>query len=201
MPKKTSAILGLYIRPTRDANYFHIHASAVWVGLTPQDMQDIDNGAGLRAPVANDRIRNVCDDDALYLRGLRLGSLTVTSQGDSDSANRRLYAWGVEYRNVFSVDRQSAEGMAKTLAAIERRMEAIAVKYGQPATFGAYLLRMADAIGATRIVIPAGEIRSSYDDRQHRVLSLDDGAYAVDRLVANWVAETRSASVSASEAN
>src|SRR5262245_39893407 len=55
---RTSATLGLLVRETRDGDWYHVNADPVWIGVTPDDMRNIDEGYS-REPIASDRIRNV----------------------------------------------------------------------------------------------------------------------------------------------
>ena len=196
---KTSATIGLYIEQTKDNGYISFRASAVWVGLRPSEMKRIDDNDDIASiNVRGDRIRNVggwYDGDGL-INGIYLRNLTVNSQGNDDrtSADRGLYAFEVDYRNVFSVNRADAEKMALSLSKIEKRMQALYDTYGNPATFGAYLLRVADAIGASRIVV-ARDKASSYDDCQHRIMELSSGAQHVDGMVRTWQESHKPATV------
>ena len=183
MPKSTPIRLGLYVTDKRERDWYHVHATAVTIGPTRWEMQQVDEGTPHNVP--HDRIRNCGRYDECG--PLDLDSLTVTSQGDDHPAEtRRLYGWDVEYRNIYSVDARRAERMHKTLSTITRRMERTADKYGRPATFGAFLARVAEAIGADAIVLPNDRRASSYDDRTHRILSIADGIYAVDRMIDAW---------------
>jgi hypothetical protein len=80
--------------------------------------------------------------------------------------------------------------MAKTLTTIEKRQEKISEKYGRPATFGAYLARVAQAIGAAFIVTPTGANRGwSYSESDQRFWSIADGISHVDHLIRQWQTE------------
>lgn len=184
------ATLGLFIETKQEQGFYHVTAHPVWIGLTPDERADIDAGRYQSRPdVHCDTIRNASTRYTLWQGGLHLDHLRVTSQGnDSDGARRRLYGWEVEYRDVYTVDRREAARMHKTLTAVERKLDALNDRYGRPATFGAYLLRVAAALGATRIVLPKRE-RESYDRCEPRVLELGEAAYRVDQLVEEWVAE------------
>lgn len=185
--KTTSAVLGLYVHPdASDRDYYHLRAYPVWIGGTPDDLAAIDRGEPLSRPL-RDQICNVSDYHRQQLGGLDLHQLMVNSQGDNGSSERHLYGWEVEYRDLFSIDLRKAQQMAKTLATIEKRIDALNEKYGRPGTFGTYLLRVADAIGATRIVWPQGVERSSYSEREHRIMSLYNGSSYVDGQVREWV--------------
>jgi hypothetical protein len=80
--------------------------------------------------------------------------------------------------------------MHKTLTTIEKRQDKISEKYGRPATFGAYLARVAQAIGADAIVTPSGAQRGwSYSESEQRIWTIADGISHVDHLIRQWQTE------------
>ena len=191
--KKSAVRLGLYITDERDrsfgGDYYHVRASVVVIGLDAHEMRNIDQGIHRSEPVKADRIRNVSDEP---IHGLALNNLQVTSQGNSDDTTRHLYGFDVEFRNVFSVDARKAAAMHKTLTTIDKRMATVTEKYGNPATFGAYLARVAQAIGADAFVLPSNDPPAkswTYDNIAHRILTVADGIYHVDGRVRAWVNE------------
>jgi hypothetical protein len=183
MPKTPAVRIGLYVTETSEERFYHVRATAVILGPTLWELRQVDQGRAHNVPA--DRIRNPSgsgesDGTALYLE-----NLTVNSQGDSDA--RRLYGWGVEYRQVFSIDARKAALMVRTLTTIDRRMERADQKYGRAATFGSYLARVADAIGADAIVRPPSKATGwSYDDNAHQIDNIKDGIYQVDRMIDRW---------------
>jgi hypothetical protein len=188
---KTSATIGLYIEVEKKDSWFHVRANVVFVGLKPSEMADIDAGRSISRDVNSDTIRNVGGYDADESpNGLYLDSFRVNSQGNNDDDTRHLYAWEIEYRDVYSIDARKARKMADTLATVEKRMAKVEEKYGRPMTFGAYLLRVADAIGASRFVIPA-KVRGSsdYRYREHSIRDLASGASMIDGIIRTWIDE------------
>lgn len=189
--KRTLAVLGIYLTEVRDGGYYHVRGSAVWIGATPHEMREIDQGREV-GTIPYDRIRNVREMEAA-VPGMDLSDLYIGSQGCDEDSPRRLYGWEIHYRDVHSIDRRRAERMARTLKSIEARMERTNAKYGRATTFGGYVLRVADAIGATRIVLREASEKASrgwsYDHSSHRILDLRDGQYAVDQLVRTWATE------------
>jgi hypothetical protein len=182
--QKDPTTVGLYVRTERDRDYFHVFATAVTIGLTAWDRRLID--AGSTTDVRPDTIRNFRDE---LFNGMWLNHLTAVSQGSNTDTTRHLYGFGLEYRNLFSVDSREAKNMAKTLASIEQRMARLATRYGAPATFGAYLARVAAAVGATRFVFPRAGAVDAFRPGDHTVVAVDDGIYRVDGLVRAWVQE------------
>jgi hypothetical protein len=74
--------------------------------------------------------------------------------------------------------------MARTLRAVERSLQRVADKYGPPASFGAYLLRVMDALGLTTVV----EGRPTHGERwisgyRYRWHNPQEAAGLVDRRV------------------
>lgn len=182
--------LGLYVTEERDRNYgdyYHVRASVVVIGPTRYEMQRIDQGE--RLSIDYERIRNVSDE---LHGGLFLNDLMVVSQGNSEDEPRKLYGWEVRYQNVHSIDLREATRMHMTLSLVERRMEKVEAKYGRAMSFGAYLARVAEAVGASAFVSQAtktGRGGWSYDDQPQRVRTISDGIYHVDNLVQTWVEE------------
>jgi hypothetical protein len=193
MKTKDTTRLGLYVNEQKDGDYYHLTASVVRIGLDAYEQRLADAGQNHGSATAN-TIRNASGE---LMRGLWLKDLEVRSQGEMHATPRRLYGWSVEYRNVFSVELREAERMAKTLKTIHARMEKADQTYGRPATFGAYLARVAVAIGADTFIRPDGPQRGwSYAENGQRVMSIGDGVYHIDRMIQKW-AEPAPAEVSA----
>jgi len=196
--RPTPATLGLYVREEHDntfgGGYYHVKAHPVWVGRTPEEYRDIDAGRQVD-DVSRTQVRNASTRYELH-QGLYLDGLMVNSQGCSRDTTRHLYGFEIEYRDVFSVDARTAERMHKTLSTIERKMSKLADQWGRPATFGQYLLRVAAALGATRIVLPRKDARDgSYADMDLRIEDLRTGASCVDYRVEQWIAAGQPATV------
>jgi hypothetical protein len=177
----------LYIEEVHDSGYFHLYARPVFVGKRPSDLRRIDEGATLSIP--HDQIRNCTDGFSDELpSGLYVNNLRVTSQGSTDKRDRGLYGIGVEYSQPHSVDLETARKMAATLTRIENRLDKLIEKYGRTSSYSGFVLRVADAIGATRIVFP-GRARGSqwgYDGLEHSICELADGAARLDGIVRRW---------------
>ena len=155
-------------------------------------MADINRGLDLDRlrNVPGDRVRNVSTYDRV--NGLHLNDFACTSQGNDADEPRRLYGFEIEYRNVFTVDRREAERMAKTLRTIDARMDKVIERFGRPTTFGAYLLRVANAIGATRFIFQNGRSKGwSHEDHDYDICDLWYGALRVDGLVREWMQENQ----------
>ena len=194
--KKYRVRLGLLIQTTHDrdsylGNYFHVRAYPVTIGRTQWEQQyhdaRIDAGKvdDSYNDIAADTIRNAGSDD--LCNGLRLGSLRIDSQGKDDDQPRHLYGFDYEYKDVFSVDTRRAGQMFKTLQTIEKKTAALEEKYGRPATFGAYVARIANAIGADAIVFVTTPDSGWHNKNGHRLYNLGDGAGRIDGIVREWI--------------
>lgn len=185
--RQSKTRLGLYVTETRDSGYYHVNATMITIGLRPYELRAVDAGEAIGRDVNADTIRN-CGDE--LVNGWYLNNLTVCSQGNNDSATRSLYGWEVRYRDVYAVDLSSAKRMAKTLTSLEQRMSRLYASFGHATTYGGYLARVAQSLGATAIVLPNGKQYGwSYNDNEQRVLNIADGVYTVDAMVRTWADE------------
>lgn len=125
-----------------------------------------------------------------YVRpnGLYLRDFCVHSQGDNRSKDRPegpLYSWQIRYSRVHSVDLNEAEAMAKTLRTIQRKLDALKAKLGREASFGAFVVRVADALGAEAIEMPPYKGDPRRDERVYHTLG--DAVYPIDRMIHDFV--------------
>jgi len=74
---------------------------------------------------------------------------------------RGIFRRVVRYRDVKILDQLAAEGAARVLGRINRKMSKLDAELGDTGTVGCFLLHAAKAIGATRfqVVLPEGESR------------------------------------------
>jgi len=143
-----------------------------------------DHYLRLRADVV---ARDTYRDDEAYTTAFplpdELRDLCATAQADaSDAADNpgRSYGWAVEYR-PYSVSLYDAERMVKVLRRIDASMRRAADKYGDAPTFGAYVARLADALGAS-IVGPAPAAWGT----RYRTYTGRDAAAWIDGRVYAW---------------
>lgn len=155
--------LALKIVETLDNGYYHIHAHVVTVPPSGETVGYIDS---------YDTVGK------LWMQGL-----TVKSQGNQSDTDKRLYGFDVVYRNMYEVDTREAGRIAHTLQTIQKRMDRLSDKFGRPTTFGQFMGRVANAIGAKFIVF---ESQRSNPGLQFLEVSL--GIDKIDRIVADWVA-------------
>lgn len=183
MAKTPRTQLGLYIYVERRDGYFHVRAYPVMLHT---------EGHG--------SIQNPRSDayDLGQFGGLYLSHLTADSQGDDRhydgrlNTERKLYGFDVRYKNVYSVDTRTAVAMAKTLKRVDAKLSKLYEQRGHTESFGEYLTRFAEAVGAKTMVYKTSQDRSgwsSYSDNEHQFLTLGQGRHYVDRLVADWRAE------------
>jgi hypothetical protein len=169
------------VNEVHDNGYYHVRASVVTIG--PTRWHEVEENS-----VRSSAIRNV-GDDFINTPALYLHNLHVNSQGDDNAPERHLYGFDVTYRDVFSVDARQATAMAKTLKIINRRMGKLRERFGHPDSIGQYLGHVAVAIGASAIIVPQGPTRGwSYDEIDHRVMTVGEGVTYVNHVVAKWAA-------------
>jgi hypothetical protein len=190
MAKPNGPKIGLYLTERRDGGFYHATASVVTIGFNTWEMKQVDTNGYINPQVTPETIRNASDEP---LNGLYLHDLRVRSQGSDDRTPRELYGFDVAYCDVYKVDRSAAEQMAKTLTTIERRMAKTQAKYGNAVTFGQYLARVAEAIGATAIVVPLTSHGWSYSDNDQRIMPIADGVYHADNMISKWIREKETA--------
>lgn len=115
--------------------------------------------------VTDDGIRNITYDT---VEPSGLADLTVSALGESSV--QQTYAWQVGYHQPYSVDLERARIMAATLGRIERRLVQVRGQFGWPESFGAYLLRVADALKVRPFVVWARNPQGRRVPGEHRVL-------------------------------
>ena len=184
--KSTIARHGLYVTEKHDREYYHVSATVVTIGPTIDEYRWLDQYPENKLP-GQDCIRNA-PDNRHDLAGLYLYNFRVYSQGDRDSrSSRGLYGFEYEYADIHTLDLRKAEASAKTLRTIEKRMAKLYERFGNAPTFGQYVARVAECIGASGIVAQQGPSRGwSYSDSEQRIMTLADGVYYIDRLVYAW---------------
>lgn len=130
------------------------------------------------------KIRNIGDR---AINGFhRLNDLQITSQGQQADRSAKLYGWDIRYISPYSVDYRDAEKMYRTLRKILERLDKIIVKRGYAKTYGDYVGRFAEVVGATEILYSTGRATSSFDDGTYRRMNLGEGVEYIDRIVRDW---------------
>ena len=96
----------------------------------------------------------------------------VIGASASRDMGERTYGWSAEYRDVYSVDRQTAQAMAKHLAKVERGMAKLTERYGYTDSFSAYMLRVVDVLKVKQFIAWRSEPQSwNYDSGDYYFLS------------------------------
>ena len=112
-------------------------------------------------------------------------SLQLHSQGVDSDRPRKLYAWSIRYRDLYSVELQQAELMAKTLKRLEAGMDKLYAQWGACDAYSDYLLRAAKVMKVACCLFP----RRNYDglDYKYRVTDVGrDAKYAIDSMIRDW---------------
>jgi hypothetical protein len=167
--------LGIIITPKMDGDFFNLTGGIIrW------------NEAG--------KVRNPSDYDTINGFPL-LNNLQITSQGTNKDRDR-VYGFEVRYRDVYAIDLSLAEKMVKTLRKVNAGMDKLTAKRGYvgPGNFGEYVGRVAEVIGATKILYVQDRPRRSswlmHDDVDYTVLNLGDGVNHVNHVVRMWQQRT-----------
>lgn len=151
-----------------DRGYFHIKASVV----TLIDGA-VRNGTTLY--------------DGPYNGGLhRIEGLAVTSQGENSRADHGLYGFHVEFTDVRFVRTRDAEQIFRTLAFIDRRLSKIAAKRGDVRTFGEFVGRVAEVIGAETILFQKGKPRGWHDENEYDRGDIGGGVRRIELIEREW---------------
>jgi hypothetical protein len=143
-------------------------------------------------------VRNICESRWTFDAGpgaLCLADLCIDGQGRDDDAERHAYGFEVGYRNMYHVDTRLAVKMAKTLTTIDKRLSKLNDTRGYIRSFGEYVGRVAEVIGASAIVRrPKGqETYSLHSDGYYQRFNLGDGVVMIDGVVRAWIREGREA--------
>lgn len=118
------------------------------------------------------------------VNGWYLDDLRIYSQGNDDDRERRLYAFRAEFKK-FSLELNEAVKCVKTLSRIEKGLNRLTEKRGYAKSFGEYVARVAEVLGAKVVVFPK-ERRRSYDADDHRYRSLGDARSHIEHLEEQW---------------
>lgn len=157
-PDTATREIALYLTTATDANAWSsfgptLRVRAVPLFLTPDGPRNPDADYPNTDPAAAALADLQCE-----------ASLDASAVRDYDDA--RLFGGSPEYRSPYRVDLARAEIMTATLRRIERHTDKVAAKYGPPDTFGAYLARFADAIGARAVIRYAEPVTTYHGDFQ-----------------------------------
>jgi hypothetical protein len=127
-----------------------------------------------------------CDDT--YSDGPYYSNLRISCQGDDKSRTRdreAVYGFSCEYHDIYTVDLRKAERMVKTLRAINGKLEKMNESRGYVTSFGEYVGRLAEAVGAKGIGIKR-EQPSQYNQATHDWLTVGDGINRINSMIWRW---------------
>ena len=189
--------LGLVVTTETDSNWFMVKAYPVTLGPNTWEQECRTSGSYAYPDIKDDTVRN---PDDRKQNGLYLNNLIVVSQGNNNDERRHLYGWEVRYQSPYAVDLEKAEHMVKTLRTVHARMAATDKKLGRPTTFGQFIARVAEAIGADQFLIDETPKRGSHSgwfthaEAGYRWQDIEDGVRLVDYRIREW-AEPKPAAV------
>lgn len=160
------------------------------IDATDQGLQECDHCHGDGEVMRHD-VNNVTNpSSSAYDRTeLQWADFTITSQGNNNDTPRKLYGFGIEYRDVFAVDQRRAEAMAKCLKTINAKLDAMREERGNVADFAEYVGRVAEAIGKqTRILYEQNRQRfaTMHSEIPYRFLSIGAGVDHVRWMTHRW---------------
>jgi len=81
---------------------------------------------------------------------------------------REPYGYRASYGNVFSVDLERAEAMVKLLRKIDRELNKITAEWGYAESFGAYVTRVAKALGVNHFMWHIRGQGTMYAENEYR---------------------------------
>lgn len=116
------------------------------------------------------------DHPSLYFPNLRIVS-QIDGKGESES-----YAWGIEYRDIYSLNRWEANKMSATLNLIDRRLDKLNTKEGRPQSFGQYVNRAMRVLGAKSVYYTTSAAQENHPGLV-QTWKPGDVAYIVDTAV------------------
>lgn len=109
------------------------------------------------------------------------GKIRFNSQTDYDHLRSHpaghFYAVTLEHNGDYNTLSELRRGV-KVLSKLERKLDKMIEKYGEPQTIGQQVLRLGLALGATHLFLPSFA--------EQRYVTLAEGALYIDRLVTTW---------------
>jgi hypothetical protein len=115
-----------------------------------------------------------------------LGFLQVRAMADMAAAFGDSYGWTVDYRDVYSIDLQRAEMMAKQLRKIGKGMDKLTAQLTYPGDFPSFLARVASVVGVSMFGFKRSGNDSSYDGNEYRWTDAAGMAYRVNQSIADY---------------
>lgn len=120
--------------------------------------------------------------------GYRFNDLEISNQIDDHNGSRegtKDYAWSVAFSS-HSIELRDAKEMVKTLSMIDRKLEAYRAEIGHAVTYGQYVARIAQAIGAKGIMFD-----SIHEGYEPMILRNGESVSKIDGLVEDLARKVR----------
>ena len=114
-------------------------------------------------------------------------NVVINSQCDNHST--QMYGEGIAFSSYRSLDLNEAKIAVKTLEPIQRKLTKMYDTEGKAASFGAYVNRVARAIGAVKVIVATDKATRIATGNVWREVSVGDAVLTVDRMAANLIAE------------
>lgn len=117
--------------------------------------------------------------------GYELVDLEARAQLDAHSTS--MYGWRAEFK-PFTVDKAKAESMLKVLRLIDKRLDALAERFGSPQDLADYMARLAEALGATERQCFARHVKGDQDmnGTGYRWMDTDYLRHHISTEVTRW---------------
>lgn len=131
-------------------------------------------------PVHNIGFNNGYDKDA-DLDGLTIRAQYESKARPSDWPGSRVYGWDIWYQDCYSVELKRAEAMVKRLRSINAKMDKLEQQFGRPATFGAYVLRVCQIVGA-KLFADVSDDNWSWEHPYWNPVNADSMVWVIDNM-------------------
>jgi len=97
------------------------------------------------------------------------------------------YAWGVAYLQPYHLDLYRARAMVKTLETVQRKLDRLTARYGEPADFGQYVARVAEALNATTIAFDQQpSTTGTWSRGEYRFRPVGEAVGTINHAIFNW---------------
>jgi hypothetical protein len=188
MATKDTTTIGILINVTTDNHFRVYNLQTVTIG---PDAYERNHASEYTNGLRPDRIRNTNDQP---INGQYLKNLTIYAQSNirdsydgRESRDQSPYAFQVQYSQPHSVGLREALAMAKTLQRIDRALTRSNDRDGYPSGLPEYVVRVAQAIGASRIVYQTDRNSGwSYDDGRYQIVTIKEGRLYLERLIESF---------------
>jgi hypothetical protein len=182
---ETKQDLYLLVQEERSHDYYHLRARVVTKAREERDTESYPGGT-------RDRYQGPKYD------GLQAGCQGDQGSRKAEGREGAVYGFGrLEYREVFSVDLGDAERMVKTLRALERKIAKLGEVRGYARSYGEFLGRFAEALGAKGMVFRRNQKHAATTGQTWEWTTVGDGINKAANLIYQWQREGQPEGVSA----